>query len=427
MTWLAHLRVNQAPWAGSALSMIRYSRSTPPTQHLALTRLRWRWGLTAGLWLGVWLAGYIWLHGQWSGAGRWLWISGLVLTYGLWTVWRGLPLNRRERETAVLPTFGLGNGLTLWRGLAMGLLSGFLLSPWPQGTLAWLPMCLYTTASIADYLDGYAARLTNHVTLLGTRLDMEFDGLGVLLVSLLAVWYQQLPWWYLSIGLARYLFLLGLRWREWRKLPIRELPPSIHRRIFAGFQMGFMSAVLWPIVPPAGATIAGTIFATATGLGFLRDWLVVIDWLQPQGVQYRRWQQWIYRMTTQWLPPLLRIVLGATAVAHLATYTPLLPPRDWVGLFTSWHLPGAIPLAVGVMLLFLVGVCCLSLGIMGRVWSLVLIFPIGFDMITQGATWVNGLLLTCSICLMLLGTGAFSLWQPEEPYMMRRAGEKRET
>ncbi|NJN55525.1 MAG: hypothetical protein HC804_12690 [Anaerolineae bacterium] len=42
-----------------------------------------------------------------------------------------------------------------------------------------------------------------------------------------------------------------------------------------------MSVVLWPIVSPIVATITGTLFALATSTSFLRDWLVVIGWIDP--------------------------------------------------------------------------------------------------------------------------------------------------
>jgi hypothetical protein len=59
------------------------------------------------------------------------------------------------------------------------------------------------------------------------------------------------------------------------------MTPSAHRRIFAGFQMGFLSVVLWPILPRPMAVIPGTLFAMATGLGFWRDWLVVSGTIHP--------------------------------------------------------------------------------------------------------------------------------------------------
>jgi CDP-diacylglycerol--glycerol-3-phosphate 3-phosphatidyltransferase len=284
-------------------------------------------------------------------------------------------------------------------------------------------MLLYTTADIADYLDGYLARITNHATALGARLDMEYDGLGMLIVSLLAVWYGQLPWWYLSLGLARYLFVFGLWWREKRGLPVYAMTPSIHRRIFAGFQMGFMSAVLWPILPPAGAAIAGTIFAAATAVSFLRDWMVAIGWLDPQSASYQRVQPQIFRLATFWLPPLLRLgLVGGTAVI-LTKLAPVWQPANWVDLFMSWRLPVPSLLATAWVIIFLLAGTAVALGLMGRLLSLPLVFPLGFEIITNGLSFANGVTLSCIIALMLLGTGPLSIWRPEERFMVYRAGE----
>lgn len=369
---------------------------------------------------------YFWLRQAWQVeyANRWLGLTVLPLLYCLWVAWRGLPLNKQAGEMAVLPTFGWGNWLTLLRGLAISMVAGFLFSPWPAGGLAWLPMLLYTAADFADYFDGYFARITNHVTGLGEQLDMEYDGLGMLVVTLLAVWYGQLPAWYLLLGLARYLFVFGLWWRRKQGLPIRQLPPSVHRRMFAGFQMGFMSSVLWPIMPPEFATIAGTTFAIPTTLGFLRDWLVATGQLNPQSNSYRQVQQQLYRFTTWWLPPVLRIVL-ATAVANIFLALPQAwPPPAWVELFTSWGLPLPNFLAVVAVILLLLGAGLALLGTMGRLAAFWLVFPLGFDMVTRGLDWANGLGLATAVCLMLLGTGPMSQWKPEERFLLRRIGEQ---
>ncbi len=389
-------------------------------------RLRRQWGVTAVLWVGILLAGFGWLHPRWPFAGRWAAIAGIMLIYSLWVLWRGLPENHREGETAVLPTFGWGNQLTLLRGLAISLVAGFLFSPWPSGRLAWLPMLFYTAASVADYLDGYLARITNHATKLGARLDMEFDGLGMLVVSLLAVWYGQMPWWYLSLGLARYLFVWGLWQRQRRALPVYDLPPSVHRRIFAGFQMGFMSVILWPIIPPAGATIAGTVFATATAVSFLRDWLVTVGRLDPASPAYNHVRRWLFVTATKRLPLALRGGLAVGTAVIFITLSPPWQPSAWIDLFMRWRLPDPAFWA-GFWALVLVGTeTAVALGALGRLLSLLLIFPIGIDMVTRNLQWENGLALACATGLMLLGTGAFSLWQPEERFMARRAGEMRE-
>uniref|UniRef100_UPI0035B2B983 CDP-alcohol phosphatidyltransferase family protein n=1 Tax=Promineifilum sp. TaxID=2664178 RepID=UPI0035B2B983 len=273
----------------------------------ALPSLRRQWVAVASLWAVTWLAFYWRLQPAWPYSERWLALSAAALAYGLWVLWRNLPANRRvvnltglERPVRsgsdLLPTLGPGNVLTLVRGLCIGLLAGFLFGPWPPGALAWVIVLLYTVTDVADYFDGYLARRADHVTALGGALDMEFDGLGTLVVILLAVSFGQLPWWYLGLGLARYFFVFGLWLRRRLGRPIHDIPDSAHRRIFAGFQMGFLSVVLWPIVPRPMALIAGSLFAAATGLGFLRDWLVASGVLDPRHSAYLRVQRFLYRL-----------------------------------------------------------------------------------------------------------------------------------
>ncbi len=392
---------------------------------MQLEKLRRRWLGLAVMWGTTVLLFYVWLRQVWQIelANRWLLLTLPPLFYCLWVVGRHLAENKRTGETAVLPTFGWGNRLTLLRGLAISMVAGFLFSPWPEGGLAWLPMLLYTAADVADYLDGYLARITNHATKLGERLDMEYDGLGMLIVSLLAVWYGQLPAWYLFLGLARYLFVFGLWWRQRRGLPNRDLPHSVHRRVFAGFQMGFMSSVLWPIMPPEFATIAGTTFAIPTALGFLRDWFLVTGRLDPQAANYQQVQQWLFRVMTQWLPPVLRLVLASRVSAIFLALPQAWPPADWVDLFTGWGLPLPAFLASVAVVLLLLGGILVLLGTMGRLAAFWLVFPLGFDMVTRGLDWANGVGLATAVCLMLLGTGPLSRWKPEERYLLRRAGE----
>lgn len=344
------------------------------------------------------------------------------MAYCLWVVWQSLVENHRDGEVSLLATLGWGNRLTLMRGLAISLVAGFLFSPWPQGALAWLPVLLYTAADIADYFDGYAARVTNHATKLGERLDMEFDGLGMLVVSILAVWYGQLPWWYLILGLARYLFVFGLWWRKRRDLPIYEMQPSVHRRLFAGFQMGFMSAVLWPILPADGATVAGTLFAIPTALGFLRDWLVVNGRLDPKQPTYLRVQQWLVQVTRILAPPVMRAALLVSMVLMVGTLDSWIRPFPWQSLIASWGISFAPLLATVLGMIGILGSIMVISGSMGRLMSVAVVFPVGFDIASRGLNWVNGIALSCLICLMLLGTGPGSLWPVEERFVMKKQG-----
>ena len=357
--------------------------------------------------------------------------TAVVLVYGLWVVRRYLVENHRPGTTAVLPNFGYGNLLTIGRGLAIGLVAGFIFTPsiWELGGWwAWLPMLLYTAADVADYFDGFLARKTNHVTALGARLDMEFDGLGMVVVSVLAVHYGQLPLWYLLLGLGRYLFVFGLWVRRRWQLPIHDIPPSVHRRVFAGFQMGFMSAVLWPIVPPAGATIAGTMFALATAVSFGRDWLVAIGRLDPTNPTYNQALRRVYHLTRYWLPVLARLVLfvGILSILQRLRIENLesaifFAPEAWITHIESWGLPNAEFLAQLLVIVGWLGATAVVFGFQGRLFSFLLVFPLGFDIETYQPTLINGLALACAIYIMLLGTGKYALWQLSDQ-LLRPAG-----
>jgi CDP-diacylglycerol--glycerol-3-phosphate 3-phosphatidyltransferase len=386
--------------------------------------LRRQWFITALLWIGAWLGFYLLLRPVWPDSSRWLVLSGLAMAYGLWVFRRHLPANHRPGEAELLPGIGPGNALTLLRGLCIGLIAGFLFGPWPMGAPAWVIVLLYTLADIADYFDGYLARRANHVTPLGGALDMEFDGLGTLVVILLAVSFGQLPWWYLTLGLARYLFVFGLWLRRRLGRPIAEMTNSAHRRIFAGFQMGFLSVVLWPILPRSMAVIAGTLFAAATGLSFLRDWLIVSGIIDPNGPAYPRVQGHLYRLFARQLPLIWRLFLVVCLISILAIASPTTQPEPWRDLIASWGLPGAGLLATGLALIAIIGIAFIGLGILGRLTSIALALPVGFDVATRGLQIDNGLAIVSTVFIMLLGTGPFSLWPLEERYMYQRLGER---
>ncbi len=363
----------------------------------------------------------------WPNAPRWLFLSGLGLGYGLWILWRSLPLNHRSGESLLLPTLGWGNYLSMLRSLIIGLLAGFLFSPTPGTSLAWLIALLYTVATVADWLDGYVARKTNHVTELGQRLDMEFDAMGVTVISLLAVGYGQLPPWFLSVALARYLFVFTLWLRRRAHRPVFEIPPSSHRRIMAGMMMGMMTVVLWPIVPAAMATIAGFVIAVPVLLGFCRDWLFASGRLQGDNATYRKIQRKLYLIMALWLPPLWRLILTAAMLHMMQQAAPWYRPQAWQELLTSWHVPLPSLLAAALSMTAVIGTLLVLFGFIGRLGAVVLFFPIGFDIATRGLLWDNGVALFSALYIALLGSGHFSLWQPEDAFISQRAGAKETT
>lgn len=390
----------------------------------ALRRLRRQAAGVAAVWAAVWLLFYLWLRPQCVHSERWLILSALVLGYGLRVLWRGLPANRRAPHGPLLPTLGPGNLLSLVRGLCIGLLAGFLFGAWPMGALAWVLVILYTVTDIADYFDGYLARRADHVTPLGGVLDMEFDGLGTLVVILLAVSFGQLPWWYLFLGLARYLFVFGLWLRRRMRLPVYDMTPSIHRRIFAGCQMAFLSVVLWPILPREMAVIAGTLFAAATATSFLRDWLVVSGVIDPGAPLYERAQRNVYRLFAVWLPPVWRVTLVLCMAAILQAAEPLWSPRAWQGLIETWRLPWSGAFAALISLIAVAGTLMVAFGWLGRVAAVALTLPVGFDIATRGLRLDNGLALISLVFLQLMGIGPFALSRRDETFLIRRLGER---
>ena len=356
-------------------------------------------------------------------AQRWLLLTGLVMLRQLWLLWRSLPLNHRDDEITLLPTFGYGTALTIGRGIAIALLAGFIFSPRPPGWLAWTPAILYSTGAILDYLDGYVARITNHATKLGESLDMEFDVIGGLAAVLLAISYGQLPIWYLAVGLAREIFLLGHWILRKRGRPIYDLTPSSDRRLIAGLQMGFLSVVLWPVFMPPATTLAAVLFAVPLLISFGRDWLVTSGRLPADSEQYRRVRSLAKQILQGWLPVIARPLGVLTALAILQQETPAFAAwtayAQGIGLGSPelffW---GLATLSAGSLLLF-------AAGILGRFAAIPLIALACWDLLAVGFAWpTNGLLLACAIIVLQMGSGFFALWQPEERLFRKRAGER---
>ncbi len=384
----------------------------------ALTCLHRRWWIVApsfGLTLGI---AYFLLRVIWSpvNAQRWLLVAGLTLAFELWLLYRNLKHNHRHHETMLLPALGAGNILTLTRGLLLTWLAGFLLSPWPPGGLAWLPALLYTLAAVADGFDGYLARRTNYATKLGEILDIEFDALGILIATALAVNYGQLPWWYLTLGLARYLFVFGSWWRTQRGKPVYDLPFSATRRLLAGFQMGFTSAMLWPIIYPPGTILAGIVFAIPFLTGFTRDWLIVSGRINPTSPRYLAIRHRLGVILTHWLPVGLRIIVVLTVINLISSTTTPVAQFVWVAI------PHPNLLALFILGLALITTPLVLLGIAGRLAALALLIVASANTLTIGLAPNNGLMLSLTISLMLLGTGAFSLWKPEDKFLNHQAG-----
>ena len=353
--------------------------------------------------------GALWSSGH---ALRWGLISGLVLAYQFIFTRRRLATNHRMGEVELLPTFGAGSFLTILRGVFIAWTAGFLFSPRPLSWIAWAPVVLYTTAIILDLVDGYAARVVNMTTQLGSVLDTELDALGLLVAISLAIWYGALPVWFLPIGAARYAFMFGIWLRQRQGLPIYPLPESTSRRPIAGLTMGFTSAMLWPVVSQPGTTLAGLIFLAPFAAGFTRDWLVVSGALDPHSARYQRWRNDLRIVLLQWVPLVVRLILVLALGVMILS---------WLELLESDFSGAPEPHTLTVLLL-VGGTLMIALGLAGRIAAFVMIFPLSFTIIEVGLKPVLITMLLAVLVILLLGTGALSLWQPEKRIFGRRWG-----
>jgi CDP-diacylglycerol--glycerol-3-phosphate 3-phosphatidyltransferase len=403
------------------LALFQQSKTVPGS-------LRRRWWVVTLSYGMLWGCGYLLLPASWHLQGLATWWAvqaALILVYLLWHFRRGLPDNHRRGETTLMPALGLGNRLTLLRGLVIGLLAGFLFLPRPTGGLfAWTPTILYTVIIVLDYLDGYAARVTNHVTKLGETLDSICDMLALLVAISLLVSYGQLPAWYLLVGLAAYLYRLALWWRQRHQRPIFDLPSSRQRRMLAGFQMGFISVLLWPFNYPATATaLASMAMATPLLASFWRDWLVVSGRLDPHSTRYRTWHQRLSVVFRAWLPTLLRVGVGLLSLAYL--WPIVFSPAQREVLFLWPGTPDPTFTASLLALLTLVTTPMLVLGLLTRLAALGLLVPTVITILAGGFNELSGSLLVGLMVLMLLGGGRWSLWRLDDSWFTVQAGKAR--
>lgn len=332
---------------------------------------------------------------------RWLLFAFAGHIYFSFTLFRNLHTNQRKAETWVLPNLGWANGLTLLRALLMSTVVGFLFSPRPEGAAAWLPGVLYTAASLPDYIDGIVARKTNHVTALGEILDMNVDSVGVFTATFLAYQYGVMPWWYMPIGLARYIFLGGIWLRKKFGKPVYELTYSHRRRGFAALKMGFMFVMLFPLFTPPGTFVAAAAFGVPFTGGFLWDWFVVSGVLKS-GRADRIKARWVNVLKAA--PLALRLVCVALALPYAIRHVGD-PSLVMLG-YAEWVVTILIALGVAPRATAIAAVCLV--GVNQNLGSL------AFDQYVLAVAYIE---------TIFLGTGALSIFPIEDQLIFHRIGD----
>ncbi|MFZ0728236.1 MAG: CDP-alcohol phosphatidyltransferase family protein [Desulfobacterales bacterium] len=337
----------------------------------------------------------------------------LPLVYVLAALRLGLPLNRHPGDTHVIDRLGVANAITMARGVLVSLLAGFW--SWPAAMAfsihhpyAWLPGLIYIAAALLDLLDGTVARRSGHVTRLGERLDTRFDALGLLCAVLVGIGLNQLPLFYLAVALAYYVFAVALVLRRRSGRGLAPLRPRPAARLSAGFTMGFVGAALLPLFRPPATTLAAGVFMIPLLAGFLRDWLVVSGRIESGHVPPAPWEQMWQRWFRDDLPVALRVVLLVCALAAVEK-TAAFSSAPAAGPFDAFA-----PFFRPVFLLAVVGA---ALGVAGRTAALPILLSSGLWIGHRGADPLTGLLLMAAAGLLVTGSGALSLWRPEEKFL----------
>ncbi len=345
------------------------------------------WVSVGALGLG---AGFLWQRAHASGAAAlcWLIVSGLGTAYLTVYTLRHLEENRPTPDAPRYDALGAANTLTWLRGLAVMLMLGFFC---PRTASGWAPGLLYTFVALTDWWDGLLARLTGHTSLLGKRLDMFVDSVGVLAATALAVALGHLPWWYLSVGLARYAFL---GWeallRALGRSP-RPTPADPQRRANAGLMMSFLAAALWPLFSARALALIGFWFLIPFLGLFLRDAAWEAGWGKAT-VGAHRWPK---------AKALLRLLAALTLAAALQS--PAVSP------FLRW--------GSGLM------AALLALGILPRLAAL-------GSLLALAAAWTAGLppnalaaLAAAALtAIAFYGGGAACLWAPDDRVFLTHVG-----
>ncbi len=328
----------------------------------------------------------------------WLGLSTGAAIYVLFEIRRLLPLNRDPQTNALYPDLGAANALTVARGALLVLMVGFLCPGPLEGMLRWVPAVLYTLIAIVDHFDGYLARISGRVTRMGEALDISLDGLGVLVVTALAVRLGQLPWPFLIIGLARYLFLFGTWLLRRTGRPLYPMPPNVARRAIASLQMGFLAVVLYPIFSPPATTIVGLLFLIPFLGGFLRDFFAVAGWIDSNGV----------RISSRWLPAGLHLLRWGTAALAL-----------WMSRPSTANInaPPWSPILLTLAAVLLIP------GVVSRGAAILILIAAGWQVMVETTGVHHVLLFILATAVLFLGGGRAALWSPDDTLLLEKAGE----
>ena len=226
-------------------------------------------------------AGYVLLQRVWITDHIIRWIFAGILTLFI-IIWRILIAFLNEPQ--ILPDAyfpGLANYLTIFRGLLICELAGFIFLTPPEIRIGWIPGSLYIAVLMMDCLDGYVARLRSETSIFGEFLDRDFDALGALISVMLAAHYAKVPDWYVIVGVAYYVFTFGGWLRRKIGRPLYPLPASRYRRYISVLQSVFIAAAILPLPVFPEVKLLAILLMVLVLASFLRDWWFITGYHRP--------------------------------------------------------------------------------------------------------------------------------------------------
>ena len=167
--------------------------------------------------------------------------------------------------------FGLANGATLLRGVAVALFAGLLGAGAPGQE--WLVVAFAAAALALDGVDGWLARRLGSASPFGARFDMEVDALLILALAALVLDGGKAGAWVLAAGGLRYAFVAAQTLAPALRSP---LPESRRRKTVCVLQIAALIVCLAPVVPPplSAALAAASIAVLAWSFALDTVWLL---------------------------------------------------------------------------------------------------------------------------------------------------------
>jgi phosphatidylglycerophosphate synthase len=146
---------------------------------------------------------------------------------------------------------GPADKVTLVRAVLTGGVAALTADSFSRPTPVTTLVTLAAVAVVLDGVDGWVARRTRTVSVLGARFDMEVDAFLILVLSGYVA--PTAGWWVLLIGAARYLFVAGGRLFPWLR---GSLPPRYWCKVVAATQGVVLTVAAAGVLPRGAATAA---------------------------------------------------------------------------------------------------------------------------------------------------------------------------